>query len=285
MRRQKRQPDKILRPHLGFGICSITIYLAWSCQRCSRLQIPESFSCVLGPKDTSTHLLSFSPSFTHRYSLQIQGSQHPLFSSLFVGFFSPNKSYLLLFGCRTPAGTAIFTVTAWNVSVCSVTQQRASKSFKGSGLVLQQPLSTLTDPFYTAYGLTRGYSFQKRRALWLTFNPSGFRNLLSIFPGHSLKRILILITSALSETSQSTCPILFPFQLHVQKGRSLRTHICCYQLLIKEKAFFLVPYSCFIKKKKLHNAKKKNQIYFTKDLQLFSRDLISLINASRQVRN
>lgn len=41
----------------------------------------------------------------------------------------------------------------------------------------------------------------------------------------------------------------------------------------------------YLKKKKLHNAKKKNQVYFTKNLQLFSRDLISFINASQQVRN
>lgn len=30
--------------------------------------------------------------------------------------------------------------------------------------------------------------------------------------------------------------------------------------------------------------KKKNQVYFTKNLQPFSRDLISLINESQQVR-
>lgn len=138
--------------------------------------------------------------------------------------------------------------------------------FKATGiwpcysLVLQQPLSTLTDPSHTAYNsLTIGYSFWKCRQLWLSFNRSGFKNLLNIFPGPSL--ILIrnfnLNVSPLSKTSQNTSLLLFPFQIHLQKSTFLRIacfyslHICYYRLLTRKRApayhsGFLVPYSCFI---------------------------------------
>lgn len=37
------------------------------------------------------------------------------------------------------------------------------------------------------------------------------------------------------------------------------------------KGLFLVPYSCFIKKKKLHNAKKKSSIFYKKPAAVFKR--------------